>query len=320
MRIWPPVILLLVSFVAVSCVRDRWHTASGNVWNTVYHATYESDRDLSDSIISITRQIDESLSMFNSASTVSRINRGETDSVDTHFTAVYNLSKRIHEASGGVFDPTVAPLVDLWGFGREGRAGVLPDSAVVARALDLIGIMRSTLRDNHIEKGHPEMEFDFSSIAKGYGVECVADMFRRNGCDNFMIEIGGEIQLAGHNPQGGLWRIQIDAPVADSEPGDSALIVLELTDCALATSGNYRNYRSIGGDSIIGHTIDPRTGYPAQRRVLSATVIAPGCAEADGLATAVMASSPQEAGEILQKFKDCRAILVLPDGTTVYRP
>lgn len=296
----------------------QWLSAHGSVWGTDFHVTYKAGEDLTDSIMEYTYRVGESLSMFSPNSTVSRINSGVTDSVDSHFEKVFDISKAVARASGGVFDPTVAPLVDAWGFGRKGRSlENVPDSSEVNQLLQRVGISNTHIYNGRIAKSHPAMEFDFSAIAKGYGVEQVAEMLKRNGCSDFMVEIGGEVQLSGQNPAGKDWRIQIDAPKLDSNPGDSAATIIELTDCAIATSGNYRNYHRISGDSIIGHTINPRTGYPAPLRVLSATVIAPGCALADALATALMVVSPDSAKIILDEFPSTRAILVMPSGKVV---
>ena len=254
--------------------------------------------------------------MFSPTSLVSRVNSGECDSVDSYFIDVFNLSQTVSQASSGRFDPTVAPLVDLWGFGRDGREVELPDSNSINEALEKIGIDRCRIDNGIIVKGHCEMEFDFSAIAKGYGVEKIGDMLNSHGCDDYMVEIGGEIQLSGKNPNGELWHIQVDAPVENSKPGESSLTVLELSDCGVATSGNYRNYREKKGQTA-WHTIDPTTGFPAAREVVSATVIAPGCALADALATAIMASPADSAAVILAHFKETSAIIVLDSGQLI---
>lgn len=299
-----PAVAALIFMVGASCARQQWHTASGYVWGTTYHVRYLADRNLDDSVVAVADSVSESLSMFSPTSTVARVNRNESDTVDSRFKEVYELSVRVNRASGGRFDPTVAPLTDLWGFGRRGRSEEIPDSAAVASALSKVGITKSRIVADRLIKPD-SMEFDFSAVAKGYGVDCVAAMLRRNGSENFMVEIGGEIVLAGHNPAGSFWKIQIDAPVVGSEPGDSALTVLELTDCAIATSGNYRNFRST--DSL-GHTINPLTGYPAPKEILSATVIASSCAVADALATALMASPRAVSDSLIAPF-GAKAIL-----------
>lgn len=302
-------VFALVALVACSPPAP-WRRASGIVWATEYNITYQASQSLDDSIIAVARQIERSLSMFDRESTVGRINQRLTDSVDRHFVNVYNIARQVNRASGGLFDPTVAPLVDLWGFGRNGSDTPIPDSAQIARTLRRVGIYRTDIRDGRLD--NPDsVEFDFSAIAKGYGVDQVAQMLRRNGVQNYLVEIGGEISLAGHSPSGGLWRIQIDAPVPDLSPGAEALTMLELSDCAIATSGNYRNYREEGGRKL-GHTIDPLSGLPSQSEILSATVIAPECALADALATALMASPLDSAASVLGRF-GAGAILATPD-------
>lgn len=306
---------VLVAFMCMGCSpAPHWERTAGTAWGTTYHITYESPRDLGDSIAAVVETINQSLSMFSPSSRVSRINAGATDTVDACFAAVYELSRKVSDASGGRFDPTVAPLTDLWGFGRKEPRRELPDSAEVAAALARVGIGKTRISDGRIFRQRPDMEFDFSAVAKGFGVGEVAKMLERNGCRNFMVEIGGEIALRGHSPSGRAWRIQVDAPVAGSAPGDSSLTVLELTDCAIATSGNYRNFKEMGGTTV-GHTLDPATGYPSQRDVVSATVIAADCGLADALATALMASPADSAAAIIGCFPNTRAILVRADGT-----
>ena len=302
----------VLAAMLASCDGARYRTASGAAWGTAYHITYKSNSDLSDSVVAEMRRVELSLSMFDGESGVSRLNRGDTDSLDSRLLAVFGLSMRVNRASGGAFDPTVAPLVDLWGFGRKGRETSVPDSAAVAAALADVGLSRCRIEGRRLVRGSDAMQFDFSAIAKGYGTDCVAAMLRRNGCTDYMVEIGGEVSLSGANPSGKDWRISIDAPV--EQPGGQALDVLELTDCAISTSGNYRNNRNIAPDSVVGHTIDPLTGYPVARRVLSATVVAPSCALADALATAVMAMPDTAASHrMVLSFPSTHAIVALPD-------
>lgn len=157
------------------------------------------------------------------------------------------------------------------------------------------------------------MEFDFSAVAKGYGVDRVAAMLERNGVRDYMVEIGGEVRTAGRNPSGQVWRIAIESP-ASAMPGDSAMRVIELDNAAVATSGNYRNFRELSADSVIGHTINPLTGYPEARQTVSATVIAPDCALADALATACMLLPPDSAMALRDSLPGVRIILLTKDG------
>lgn len=312
-------ILAAASGAACSCSSgDGYRRAEGAAWGTTYHMVYKSADDLSDSIVAEMRRVEMSLSMFDDNSTVSRVNAGLTDTVDGYFVAVMAVCDRVNKASGGMFDPTVAPLTDLWGFGRKGRDTLLPDSASVADALVNVGFGKCRLEGPVVVR--PEgMEFDFSAVAKGFGVDCVAAMLRRNGCTDYMVEIGGEVSVSGVNPSGRVWHIQVDSPSAEL-PGESGLAVLELTDCALATSGNYRNRRAVSPDSVVGHTIDPSTGYPRQRSVVSATVVSPSCALSDALATACMLLDTAEARAMLRRFPATSAMLCLSGDRIVEIP
>lgn len=312
-------IQLLLLIVACSCSRgESFRRCEGVAWGTTYHIIYKSAVNLSDSITAEMRRVEHSLSMFAPESTVSRLNSGSTDSVDAYIEAVWRICGRVNHLSGGMFDPTVAPLTDLWGFGRAGREVAVPDSGKVAATLERVGFRRCRLKDGRLER--PEgCELDFSAVAKGFGVDCVAAMLSRNGCSDYMVEIGGEVSVSGLNPDGRKWRIQIDAPV-DGLPGENAMGVMDLTNCALATSGNYRNKRRVAADSVVGHTIDPHTGYPVQRSVVSATVVAPTCGLADALATACMLCDTATSRRMLSALPSCSALLGLHDSTLVTLP
>jgi thiamine biosynthesis lipoprotein len=286
---------VLVLLIATTFILYRHHTAptvtyqynSGLVFGTVYHATYPSDTDLHQELIDELRRFDNSLSTFNPNSVISRVNRNEDVVTDTLFQNVFRRAMEISAATDGAFDITVAPLVNAWGFGFKQEQ--LPDSAAVDSLRALIGYRKATLdADGRVRKTDDRVMLDCASVAKGYASDVIAAFLQRKGVDSYMVEIGGEVVLKGQNPEGGLWRIGINKPVEDSlAVNQGQQLILELTDCALATSGNYRNYYYIDGKKYV-HTIDPRTGYPIQHDILSATVIADDCMTADALATAFM--------------------------------
>lgn len=290
------------------------------VWGTMYHITYSAPRNLNDSILAEMERVDLSLSMFNPLSTVSAINAGKSNRADAYMREVIEISQEISRISNGVFDPTVAPLVDLWGFGPTHRdSTATPSDSAITRALESVGILRCRLSiDGALSKPTPLTSFDFSAIAKGYGVQKVADLLARNGSRNFMVEIGGEVVLRGLNPRGVPWHIQIDAP--DSGPaGHSSLTVRPFGPglTAIASSGNYRNFRTDSLGNRYGHTISPLTGRPIQSDVLAATVILPGgdCARADALATAAMTQPADSAAAMLRRVgADAILVIGLPDA------
>lgn len=281
-----PIRFVIAIFAACLCAcsstNDSYRSISGSAWGTVYHITYNGAPELADSILAEIERVNASLSTFNAESTLYRLNSGATDVVDSLFVDVFAEAAGIWQVSDGLFDPTVGPLVKLWGFGNLGETPE-PDSAAVDSARALVGFDRCRLRDLHLIKDIKNMEIDLAAIAKGYGVDRIALALRRNGCNDYMVEVGGEVSASGLNPNGRHWRIRIDAPQIDEHQA-----ILSLDNECVATSGNYRNYRERADGSRFGHTINPLTGYPAATPVISATIVAPRCATADGLATAVM--------------------------------
>lgn len=327
--------------LAACCVgcghKGEWQTAEGSVWHTTYRIVWEGDALLADSLMGVTSGVEMSLSPFQPQSVISKINRGETQEADSMLADVMRISRQVNEASAGRFDPTVAPLVNLWGFGtdtlarrrfEQGETVVSPEA--IDSALALVGIARCGVAQGKVVKKHPATTFNFSAVTKGYGVDRVADMLRRNGVKNFMVEIGGEVVAEGHNPRGEEWRIQIDAPVAAQAGGDDAtaaepvhqrLRVLGVSGFGVATSGNYRNFHTTRRYGRFGHTIDPVTGYPVQTDVVSATVVAPTAAEADAWATACMAQRADSALAMVERQKErhsgVECLLVVAEGDSL---
>ncbi len=301
--------------MVTGCRQPSYRQSAGSAWGTTYHITYRSDRALDDSIIAVIRQVDMTLSPFQSQSVVSRVNRGDTLASHPWLTEVIELSQRVCSISGGAFDPTLAPLINLWGFGYEPGQDTAPTQEQVDSVLASVGIMQCAIVDGEVVKKHPDTKFNFSAIAKGYGVDMIADMLRRNGCENYLVEVGGELSLRGLNPRGEKWRVQIDAPVSadDGSAMHQRLAVRQLTDTCMATSGNYRNYREEGGRRY-GHTISPVTGHPVESSTLSATVTAGSCALADALATACMAMPLDSAGAMIERMPGVGALLVTAEA------
>lgn len=253
--------------------------------------------NLDDSVAAAIARVDRSLNVFNDSSLVAAVNRGDTTvRADVMLRDVIAVSQCVAGLSGGMFDPTVAPLVELWGFGRRGHDLPSPSPAQIDSALALVGIDScAVMPDGRIVRPHRLTRFDFSAVAKGYGVDEVARMLRRNGVGDYLVEIGGEVAVGGRNASGRPWRVMIDEPVeSDSAVVHRRLMVIEPAPRAMATSGNYRNYRTVNGRRVV-HTISPLTGMTVTSATLSATVVAPTCALADALATACMAMPAAEA-------------------------
>lgn len=303
----------IIFFITGCEDKDHFIKTEGMIWNTVYHITYNGSSHLQDSIISVLNRVSSSLSVFDTNSIVSHLNVSDSIIADKHLISVYDASLRIHALSEGRFDPTVSPLVEAWGFGRNHKPS--SDTVAIDSILTFVGIEKTHKKGKMIIKDDKRTNFNFSAIAKGYGCDMVGEMFKRNGVSDFMVEIGGEITLSGKSPTGKDWKIAVDTPIEGNSPGEDTAIILSLTDAGLATSGNYRNY-SIEGTVKLVHTISPKTGRPFIGEILSATVIAPSCMEADAIATACMASNREEAKELF-KLTNTEGLLIFRDSLWV---
>jgi thiamine biosynthesis lipoprotein len=227
------------------------------------------------------------------------------------FLDVYNLALHISEETDGAFDITVAPLVNAWGFGFKNSA--LPSSYQVDSLRQIVGYQKVSLENGHIKKKDPRIMLDCSAIAKGYGCDVIAKYLRSRGVKNFMVEIGGEIVTSGLNPDRLPWKVGVTKPSDDSLSTSHELqTVLNVTDMAMATSGNYRNFYYKGGKKY-AHTIDPKTGFPVQHNILSATVIAKSCAEADAYATSFMVMGLEKAQKVMERRPELMAYIIYSD-------
>lgn len=285
----------------------------GMIFGTLYRVTYQSEANLQAEIEEELHRFDASLSPFNDISIITKINRNEAVRPDSFFLRVFRASQRISEETRGAFDITVAPLVNAWGFGF--KQGIFPDSAEVDSLLELTGYAKVSLSDSGcVHKADSRMMLTCSAVAKGYAVDVVAQLLKRRGVRNYMVDIGGEVVVGGQNPAGGSWRIGINKPVDDSLSvrGDLQAL-LHITDAAMATSGNYRNFYYREGKKY-AHTIDPRTGYPVQHEILSATVVAPDCMSADAYATAFMVMGLDSAARFVQEKPDLDVYFIYADS------
>ena len=238
--------------------------------------------------------------------------------VSPDFAAVTAFALELSRASGGAFDPTVGPLVNLWGFGAAGRHLPPPDPDALAAARAACGFHRlEVMPGDRLRKALPALEISLAAVAKGYAVDGVAGLLTQGAWEDFYVEIGGEVRVRGQGPEGRPWRIGVDYPDPASTVGSAFLAILNLSDCAVATSGDYRNFRQ-GEDGIrTSHFIDPRTGVPVADPLASATIIAETCMVADGLATAASILGVDAALELLQRYPGTEALLVYrrPDGS-----
>jgi len=288
----PFLVLLVVGTVLI--IRQQqsmpYQHNKGFVFGTIYNVTYQSPSDLREEIEAELKKVDLEFSMFNDSSTVARINRGEKVTPGPMYQEVYELAQTVNKETDGAFDITVAPLVNAWGFGFKHEQ--LPTRHQVDSLLKI------------------RNQVDFAAIAKGYGSDVIARLMRRHNVRNFMIEIGGEIVTQGLSDKRLPWKIGVTKPTDDSLSVSGELqTVLNVTDIAMATSGNYRNFYYKGGRKY-AHTIDPKTGYPVQHSLLSATVLAEDCAVADAYATAFMVMGVDRAKKVLERHPELMAYFI----------
>ena len=306
----PAAVVAIVSVLAF-CKRDAedvtFRRNSGFVFGTSYNITYQSAEDYETEIKAVMDSVDLSLSPFNKNSIISAVNENKDVEVDDNFINVFTLAKEVNAKTDGAFDITVAPLVNAWGFGF--KDGKFPNAREIDSLRAIVGLEKVRLEGRKVIKADRRIMLDCSAIAKGYAVDKVAEMLGRKGVSNYLVEIGGEIVARGHNAKNKEWSIGITKPVDDSLSLNNSLQnIITITDCAIATSGNYRNYYIKDGHKY-SHTIDPKTGYPAETDLLSVTIIAKTCAEADAYATGFMTSGRQKALAILKSQPEKRYIL-----------
>ena len=298
----------------ISCKKQTSATdpiqLSGSIFGTTYSIIYYDIRvNYDDQINQLFDALNKATSTYISSSDISRINRGEKEvKIDAYFKEVFYKSEKIYEETNGYFDPTIGSLVNAWGFGPQ-KPSFEMDSSKVKEMIQYIGFDKVSIEGDLVLKKYPEIYFDFNSIAKGYGLDLVSRFLDSKGVENYLIEIGGEVKVKGTKPTGKLWTVQLDNPNTDGTR--SAYTYLQLTNKAMASSGNYRKFR-IGpdGEKYV-HTINPKTGFATESNLLSATVIADlDCADVDAYATAFMAMGLEQTIDFLKDKAGLKVILI----------
>lgn len=318
------ILCITLFFWAAGCDARREHLIEGRTMGTTYHVKVVTGRlgsvkGLQEKIERRLDEINRSMSPYLPESEISRFNRfqetGAEFPVSADFYRVMQAAARVHALSEGAWDGTVNPLVDLWGFGRAGRGSGPPPADAIASLLGEVGFDAIEIREKGaLVKRRASVTLDLSSMAKGYGVDQVADVVRKAGCTDFLVEIGGEAYAAGRRRDGQAWRIGINTPQPDARP-DEIYAIVALQDQALATSGDYRNFFVKDGVRY-AHIIDPRTGYPVANRVVSASIQGGDCTLADGLATAVLVMGAEKGMALIQRIDGIEGLIVVsrPDG------
>ena len=316
----------------ISCGKQaRQIEFSGLTMGTTYNIKIVPGKSTPLSINLIQQKVDSVLTSINYQmstylfdSEITQFNNHESTvsfSISNDFAFVVDRALYWSEKTDGAFDITLVPLLYLWGFGpgQEGQLGdVFPEENTVQKRLTHIGYEKLTTNKYYLQKKDPYIKIDLNAIAKGFGVDAVYFFLKSIGMNNIMVEIGGEVRTKGNNQKNEPWMIALETPDFESTGNKTARWAIRLEDQAMATSGDYRNYYE--SDSVrYSHEIDPRTGYPAQTGVASATVIAPNCMDADALATALIIMGTESGLQLVEKLDNVEAFLILREGNDNYR-
>ena len=306
--------LFLISALLMSCgnsnPKKKFVSNFGNTQGTTYSIKYTSPHGINyqNDIDSILKAVDLSLSIYINESIISKINRNENVKIDSMFTRVFEMALKIANETNGSFDPTIAPLVNFWGFGFEEISNKNQNKLV--NLMQSVGYKKISIKDGHIVKENPNTQIDFNAIAQGFTVDLVGEHLQKLGLTNFMIEIGGEVKCSGLNADEKPWRIGIDKP-SEKIQKERYQAIIEVSNKAIASSGNYRHYKVDKKTGMkYAHTINPKTGVPLQTNLLGVTILTESCMEADALATAFMVMGLEKSQKFLSSKDDLEVYFV----------
>ncbi len=309
--------ILIISIFTViafnSCDTKQYYKIQGFTQGTTYSIIYQGSEDYESKINELLHQFDMSLSTYIDSSIISRINRNDEEvKPDELLVQFFEKSREVYKKSDGYFDITVAPLVNAYGFGFSKKENV--DSTLIDSLMTFVGMEKVQLKKREIIKSDPRVMLDGNAIAQGQSVDFIANFLVEQGIRNYLVEIGGEVRAQGINDRAETWRVGIDKPIDNSDEQNRSLqAIIQLKNKSLATSGNYRKFYEKDGVKY-GHSINPKTGYPAMHSILSATIVADDCMTADAYATTCMVIGLEKSKVLLSKMKGLEAYLIYTDS------
>lgn len=314
------IFILTLTFALAGCRdQNQYYRISGYAQGGTYNVTYSSS-DSSGHTIKINPEtlkgiidnallsIDNSLSGYNKGSILSKTNHNLSDSVDHLFEDMFRMSTEIYKETGGKFDPSAAPLFDMWGFGFKNKETITEEK--IDSVLKFVGMEKGRIEGGRIIKSDPRFQLNFNAIAQGYSCDVIAAELEKLGICNYLVEVGMEIYCSGKNPSGNEWNIGVDTPEdGNMEAGKNISEIISVSDVGIVTSGNYRKFFIENGQKY-SHTIDPTTGKPVKHNLLSATIIAPNASLADAYATYCMVIGLEESKKFLESRADLKGYLI----------
>ena len=302
-----------VAAVLCGCAgRPDFTVVDGVMLGTTLHVVADvkgvSSQELYGAVMELDREAKASMSIYDPMSLLSRLNRNETDTVDRHIAFNLHLADSIGALSDGRYDVTVKPLVEAWGFAGKERT----EHPNIDSILEFVGREKVRVAGGRLVKDDPRVQLDFNSVAKGYTVDLLAALVEKYGAENYIVDIGGEVRCRGVNRQGQAWRIGVETPFdGNMSNGEYLQKRIQMTGGGMATSGNYRRFYLDKEGNKVAHTIDPRTGRSALSRLLSVTVVAPTCAEADAMGTMFLAMGADDALAAVGRMPGVKAYFIL---------
>lgn len=309
-------LLSLALFCLVSCNnKEVYQEDRGEIFHTTYSVKYKHNRSLKAEIEAELQLFDDSLNPFKPTSVISKVNNNEEVVPDSFFIKVFSRAKEVSEVSDGLFDVSISPLINAWGFGFKNMDNITPEA--IDSLKQITGYDKISIENGKIVKSDPRIQINTSAIAKGYSVDVISNLLESREISDYMVEIGGEVRAKGLNAKGECWHIGIDKLVYEKIPQHREFqTIIELCDKSIATSGDYRNFYIKDGKKY-AHTINPRTGYPSENNILSATVIADDCMSADAFATVFMLADTTTTRDIARK-ENLSYMLIMggEDGST----
>ena len=319
MRVLFVVLCASTLLFACSAPQPNEQAIYGKTMGTTYTVKFVESQDNTIVLPALKAEIDDALiqvnalmSTYDPESELSLLNQAPADTpfpISEQTTLVLVEAIRLNKLSSGTLDVTVGPLVNLWGFGPDKRPETVPSPEELRAVRDFVGIDKFTLQDGIVTKQHESVYIDLSTIAKGYGVDVVADILETNDIDNYLVEIGGEMRVAGQKKNGASWRVAVEKPISTQREAQK---IFSIGNNAIATSGDYRIYFEYDGKRY-SHLIDPNTGYPITHNLVSVTVVHPSSMTADGLATALNVMGPEKA-KVLAERNNLSVFMVLKEG------
>jgi thiamine biosynthesis lipoprotein len=269
------------------------------------------NRDFQSALDSLLKEFDQSVSVYQPNSIVSKVNRNEDIELDEWFIDNFNLSQQVSKETDGAFDLTIAPIANVWGFGTFQK----PDSVnhhLIDSLKQIVDYRKVSVFNKRLIKEDSRIMLNFNAVAQGFAVDVMGEFLQSQGIENFLIDLGGEIYAKGSKPNGDPWKIGIEIPEDGAEERFYNRIV-SLKDEAVATSGNYRKFYELDGVKY-AHSLNPKTGYPVRHSLLSTTVIAPTAGEADAYATAFMVMGVDATLEFIKSKPNLKVYLMYDDA------